>query len=242
MNFLTDQFNEQDAVTLERLIRIHSKPNMIVFEIGTYTGKSAITMLPHIRQMHGKLYCVDWFKGNPEVTAEITTSYREHNILETFLDNIKEAGYEDHVTVMIGTSQDVACTVGSEIADLIFIDADHRYTNIKSDILAWFPKLKPGGLICGHDFDRHLRDCDYSRVLEKCEVDFIDGCHYGVIRAVCEEFSFVQWEGRIWFARKGSLEPLKRVGWHARKRLFEPFRKVRQASSLAKKFLSRIEH
>jgi glycosyltransferase involved in cell wall biosynthesis len=58
--------------------------------------------------------------------------------------------------------------------------------------------------MCGHDLDRHLKDCDYTRVLEKCEEDFADECHYGVIRAVCEFFPDVKREGRIWYTQKGS--------------------------------------
>ena len=238
MNLVTDQFDGRDAATLDRLIKKRARPGMIVFELGTYTGRSAITMLPHIKLMQGKLYCVDWFRGNPGVTAEITTSYQKHNILEIFLNNIKEAGYEDYVTVLVGTSHDVSYIVAQNVADLIFIDADHRYSSVKSDILAWYPKLKPGGLICGHDFDKHLKDCDYNRVLKKCEEDFIDGCHYGVIRAVCEEFSYVQWEGRIWYARKGVVEPLKRMAWHGKNGLLKPIRTAARRLPFAKKMFS----
>src|SRR4026207_2224745 len=116
MNLLTEQFDDRDAATLDRLIRKRSRSGMIVFELGTYTGRSAMTMLPHIKRMQGKLYCVDWFRGNPAVTAEITTSYQDHNILEIFLNNIKEAGYEDYVTVLVGTSQDLSRIVGPETA------------------------------------------------------------------------------------------------------------------------------
>jgi hypothetical protein len=211
---------------------------MLVFELGTYTGRSAMTMLPHIKLMQGKLYCVDWFRGNPGVTAEITTSYQKHNILDIFLNNIKEAGYEDYVTVLVGTSHDVSCIVAQNSADLIFIDADHRYSKVKSDILEWCPKLKPGGVICGHDFDRHLKDCDYNRVLEKCEEDFVDGCHYGVTRAVCESFPYVQWEGRIWYARKGVVEPFKRMAWYGRQALMKPLRTVARRLPFARKMFS----
>jgi predicted O-methyltransferase YrrM len=238
MNLVTDQFDGRDAATLDRLIKKRARPGMIVFELGTYTGRSAMTMLPHIKLMQGKLYCVDWFRGNPGVTAEITTSYQKHNILEIFLNNIKEAGYEDYVTVLVGTSHDVSCIVAQNSADLIFIDADHRYSKVKSDILQWCPKLKPGGVICGHDFDRHLKDCDYNRVLEKCEEDFVDGCHYGVTRAVCESFPYVQWEGRIWYARKGVVEPFKRMAWHGRKALMKPLRTVARRLPFARKMFS----
>ena len=238
MNLVTDQFDGRDAETLDRLIKRRSKPGMIVFELGTYTGRSAMTMLPHIKRMQGRLYCVDWFQGNPGVTAEITTSYQKFNILDIFLNNIKEAGYGDCVTVLVGTSHDVSRIVAQNSADFIFIDADHRYSKVKSDILEWYPKLKPGGLICGHDFDKHLKDCDYNRVLEKCEEDFIDGCHYGVTRAVCEEFSYVQWEGRIWYARKGAVEPIKRMVWYGQKGLLKSSRTLVRKLPFARKMLA----
>jgi predicted O-methyltransferase YrrM len=37
--------------------------------------------------------------------------------------------------------------------DFVFIDADHSYEGCKADIEAWFPKVKPGGLLSGHDYD-----------------------------------------------------------------------------------------
>lgn len=211
MDFLTEQIDEQDATTIDRLIRQYCRPNMVVFELGTYTGKSALAMLPHIRQMNGKFYCVDWFRGNVEVEAEITTSYQQRNILDIFLSNIREAGYGDYVTVLVGTTDGVASIVKDDVADFIFIDADHRYSSVRNDLLNWYPKLKKGGLICGHDFEKHLDECDYNRVLEKCEEDFVDGCHYGVIRAVCEFFPDVRREGRIWYVQKGLLNSVARL-------------------------------
>jgi len=37
--------------------------------------------------------------------------------------------------------------------DLIYIDGDHRYDSVKSDLNAWYGKVKKGGILCGDDFD-----------------------------------------------------------------------------------------
>lgn len=35
--------------------------------------------------------------------------------------------------------------------DAVYIDGDHRDKPFKADIMAWKPKIKPGGLLMGHD-------------------------------------------------------------------------------------------
>ena len=36
--------------------------------------------------------------------------------------------------------------------DMIFIDGDHSYSGVKTDVDLYFPKLKKGGIICMHDY------------------------------------------------------------------------------------------
>ena len=35
--------------------------------------------------------------------------------------------------------------------DLVFIDADHETPAVRQDILNWRPKIRSGGMLCGHD-------------------------------------------------------------------------------------------
>ncbi|MBT5491708.1 class I SAM-dependent methyltransferase, partial [bacterium] len=36
--------------------------------------------------------------------------------------------------------------------DFIYIDANHTYESAKEDIQLWYPKIKVGGMISGHDY------------------------------------------------------------------------------------------
>ena len=39
--------------------------------------------------------------------------------------------------------------------DWVFIDGDHSFDACVSDIIAWVPKVKHGGMVCVHDYDAH---------------------------------------------------------------------------------------
>ncbi len=74
--------------------------------------------------------------------------------------------------------------------DFVFIDADHSYEGCKADIEAWVPKLKPDGLLCGHDYENP--DCP----------------QFGVKRAVDEfaarhGYTVELGENLTWFIRLG---------------------------------------
>lgn len=42
--------------------------------------------------------------------------------------------------------------------DLVYIDAAHDYANVTADVKAWWPKVKKGGILSGHDFESRNDD------------------------------------------------------------------------------------
>lgn len=73
--------------------------------------------------------------------------------------------------------------------DFIYHDASHLKDHLKKDLIDWLPKLKPSGLMCGHDYIQHP--------------------DFGVIQAVdefCKEYNFEM----IIFNENGGDYALKR--------------------------------
>lgn len=49
-------------------------------------------------------------------------------------------------------SSDVADLLDDAGADFIFVDGNHRFDFVLEDLKNYWPKVKPGGYLCGHDF------------------------------------------------------------------------------------------
>ena len=64
--------------------------------------------------------------------------------------------YGDRVSFMCMTSADAVKFIKDGCLDLVFIDADHSYEHCLEDLELWFPKVKVGGIICGHDYQNPI--------------------------------------------------------------------------------------
>lgn len=54
--------------------------------------------------------------------------------------------------VVRGISPGVANQFPDNYFDVVYIDANHAYEATKADLAAWYPKVKPGGALTGHDY------------------------------------------------------------------------------------------
>jgi predicted O-methyltransferase YrrM len=94
----------------------------------------------------------------------------------------------DKIVAIQMKSKHAAELFGPEAFNFVFIDANHGYEFVKEDILAWWPKLKKGGLMCGDDYQNKPT--------------------HGVIRAVDELLPRRNIIGPIWYVNKVTLELL----------------------------------
>jgi predicted O-methyltransferase YrrM len=57
---------------------------------------------------------------------------------------------------VLGDSKEIGKAWKNGKADLIFIDGDHSFEGCLGDIEAWYPRLKEGGVLALHDYDRDV--------------------------------------------------------------------------------------
>lgn len=127
-----------------------------IVEVGSWYGKSAVYLARRSieSRRHHRIVCVDTWKGTPGNPCADHVAQRGGSILEDFRRNLRVADVQDVVWPLERPSLEAAPMFEDRSLDFVFLDADHAYEAVLADINAWLPKLKPGGVLAGHDFDR----------------------------------------------------------------------------------------
>jgi len=199
---------------LEALVAIATRaatPGMLALELGSWCGRSSSAIASVVKETGGTLYCIDRWDVYPDdtnCTGTLSQIALVHDVLSVFRANMKMLGFHDVVVPMVGEITRATRLIADNCADLIFIDADHRYSCVKQDILNYWPKLKIGGVLCGRDYDK-VQEIDAGDLVAQSEVDSFNGIHCGVIRAVDELFGDTRdWDGTstVWSLIKTGAE------------------------------------
>lgn len=129
----------------------HLLNDMQLLGPGVCVGVQRAVFESHLRRhwKGGPLIGVDpWkpYEGSP-TTAEQHEEYRR-----TAVAALDAAGGD--WTFMRTTSLAAAAELARMRVQLSFVhlDGDHRYDEVKKEIAAWWPLVKSGGVLCGHDW------------------------------------------------------------------------------------------
>jgi predicted O-methyltransferase YrrM len=119
-------------------------------EVGSWKGKSAAYLAVEIinSKKNITLDCIDTWEGSSEhVNYEHVKS---NSLYELFIKNT--SSLSNVINPIRMDSINASKKYENNSIDFIFIDASHEYDFVKKDIEAWFPKVKIGGIIAGHDY------------------------------------------------------------------------------------------
>jgi len=127
----------------------------LFIELGVMFGASLYYLASEVskRNKNIQIYGIDrWPEGKTIkfVDDSFPTNVNTWDqVYQQAVENMKEFS---NVTLIRMESSEAAILFDDETVDFIFLDAGHFYEDVKSDIVTWLPKVKPGGLIAGHDY------------------------------------------------------------------------------------------
>lgn len=121
-------------------------------ELGVSTGRFTSYLCAIMRDL--KMIAVDTWVERPENTAPGQQTYVDWGVNENYANfkNTCDLFFGERVEIKRMDTVAAAETVEDDSLDFVFIDADHSYEGCKRDIEAWYPKVRDGGLIAGHDY------------------------------------------------------------------------------------------
>ena len=146
--------NELSGTRTDEIIKVIGDKNYKNYlEVGVWQGEN---LLP-IAQKFPDLICygVDPYSGSSfeeyykgEIMALVDGQHYE-KLFTVISNKVKEL---DNINIIRKTSEEAAKDFEDESLDIVFIDARHDYESVVKDIKLWLPKVKKGGVLCGHDY------------------------------------------------------------------------------------------
>jgi predicted O-methyltransferase YrrM len=114
-------------------------------EIGVAQGDHAKTLC---EQNPGvKLYCVDIWDSYPGY-------YVYANKIKRYFEEAKAKLASYNVVIVKKFSMDAVRDFPDESLDFVYIDGAHDFKNVADDICEWTKKVRIGGIVFGHDYER----------------------------------------------------------------------------------------
>ncbi len=116
-------------------------------EIGVLRGAYSQVICSTIPDV--KLICVDPWAPYREWTEGKTKSIER---MEGHYTRARRRLRGHHVTFIREKSTEAVCKIPAKSLDFVYIDGLHEFDPVMVDLILWADKVRPGGMIAGHDY------------------------------------------------------------------------------------------
>ncbi|MCK5605882.1 class I SAM-dependent methyltransferase [Candidatus Pacearchaeota archaeon] len=131
-------------------------------EIGVWRGNTSMLLLRAFSEL--KLHLIDPYKketlfgGLPKIMS-VDEALKE---AKTKLNS-----YKDRCIWHRMVSQKASYSIKNKSLDFVFIDGDHSFLAVKKDIKHYLKKIRPGGVMLGHDWRASRLNKGVQRAVHK---------------------------------------------------------------------------
>lgn len=136
---------------LERMIKYVNSisPVKVMVELGCYVGDSTEIFAKHFDIVHAVDPWVNGYDDNDAASFQHIMAK-----IEAQFDEMA-AKYKSIVKYKM-TSEEALDAFKDQSVDLVYVDALHTYRGARDDIARYLPKIRPGGWLCGHDYQQRF--------------------------------------------------------------------------------------
>lgn len=124
--------------------------NGFTLEIGCFLGRSITSVADIIKEKNLKVFLVDKFNLHHWGYWKDATIYSHY---DEVYEVLRHFNIHKNVCAFSHSSHVADVFFKNNKFDLIFIDTDHTYECLSKEIELYRPKLRNGGIFCGHDFN-----------------------------------------------------------------------------------------
>ncbi len=118
-------------------------------EIGVLKGWYSKWLCSKNRRL--KLYCVDSWKSYREYSE-----YRDQKMMDEYYEEAKQRLAKFNVEFVRKPSMEAVLDFDDNSLDFVYIDANHSFPYVMNDIVEWSKKVRPGGIVSGHDYSEYM--------------------------------------------------------------------------------------
>lgn len=149
---------------LTAVVKEHLKDVNIAVEVGVYRGSYSNSIVGKLQP--AAFYGVDPYQLFEDYTnAPTDQAYKDQTRLNQLFTKTRELYKKQNNSTLLRTTGVEAAKQFDDLSiDFVYIDGDHTYEFVKGDIAAWWPKIKPGGILSGHDYikEHHIRKIPFG--------------------------------------------------------------------------------
>jgi predicted O-methyltransferase YrrM len=114
-------------------------------EVGLFRGRNARQMFRDIPGL--KLYGIDAYDDQPYSTRHKSVPRYDRN--RSMMEGRMKGR---NITVIDKFSEEAVQEIPYDSLDFVYIDGDHSYDYVMTDIILWSRRVHPGGIVSGHDY------------------------------------------------------------------------------------------
>lgn len=118
-------------------------------EVGVYLGENAAHVIDNLQIE--KTWLIDTWGENGFFVSEMVTLEDGNRIYKEVQELFKPEISQGKVEILRMDNREAAAQLPNDL-DLVYIDANHTYEEVKKDMEAWYPKVRKGGILSGDDY------------------------------------------------------------------------------------------